>query len=74
MSVVNHLQIIEIYFEDWVQRLKSSSFFNQHTHTNQQKAKQNPKTPLKQADILLKHHSQIIGVYGSWKFDTSEEI
>lgn len=72
MSVVNHLQIIEVYFEGWIQRLKSIFFFN--THTNQQKANQNPKTPLKQADILLKHHSQIIGVYGSWKFDTSEEI
>lgn len=47
---------------------------NKKTTTNHQKAKQNKKNPLKQGDILLKHHSQIIGVYGSWKFDTSEEI
>lgn len=65
MSVVNHLQIIEIYFEGWIQRLKSNFFKFTHTHTNQQK----PKIPSN------RHiYSQIIGVYGSWKFDTCEKI
>lgn len=71
MSVVNHLQIIEVYFEGWIQRLKSF-FFSTHTH-KPTKSKTKPKNRIK-TDILLKHHSQIIGVYGSWKFDTSEEI
>lgn len=44
MSVVNHLQIIEIYFEGWVQRLKSNFLKSTHTHTNQQKAKQTQKS------------------------------
>lgn len=46
MSVVNHLQIIEIYFEGWIQRLKSIffKFTPTHTHTNQQKAKQTQKS------------------------------
>lgn len=52
MSVVYHLQIIEIYFEGLIQRLKSIFFKSTHTHTNQQKAKQNPKIPLKQAHIF----------------------
>lgn len=46
----------------------------QKNNNKPSKSKTKQKTPLKQGDILLKHHSQIIGVYGSWKFDTSEEI
>lgn len=46
----------------------------QKNNNKPSKSKTKQKTPLKEGYILLKHHSQIIGVYGSWKFDTSEEI
>lgn len=54
MSVVFHLQIIEIYFEGLIQRLKFNFFKSTHTHTNQQKAKQNPKIPFKKGTYILK--------------------
>lgn len=53
MSVVNHLQIIEIYFEGWIQRLKSI-FFNQHTHTHKPtKSKTKPKNPIKTGRYIV---------------------
>lgn len=44
MSVVNHLQIIEIYFEGWIQRLKSNFFKFTHTHTQTNKNQKSHQT------------------------------
>lgn len=52
MSVVNHLQIIEIYFKGWVQRLKSNFFKSTHTQTNKKQNK--PKNPIKTGTYILK--------------------
>lgn len=44
ISVVYHLQIIEIYFEGLIQRLKSNFFKSTHTHTHTQTNKKQNKT------------------------------
>lgn len=45
MSVVFHLQIIEIYFEGLIQRLKFNFFKSTHTH-KPTKSKTKPKNPI----------------------------
>lgn len=53
MSVVYHLQIIEIYFEGLIQRLKSNFFKSTHTH-KPTKSKTKPKNPIKTGTYILK--------------------
>lgn len=55
ISVVYHLQIIEIYFEGLIQRLKSNFFKSTHTHTHKPtKSKTKPKNPIKTDTYILK--------------------